>query len=411
MADVKPASVADTKSAAAYFVALHGVFGVNEDGFVTVESEQLHLGKDDNRMPVSIYNDPMPDPSKVGAYWVLNPFSTKAQQTHAQRALIRSYKVSMANYTVTLLKTVINAALVSKKAKVKHDLYNEELDLTPEVRELTALKTEGKKSIASEIDVKMFDEICNIDTPKVIEEFFSSVYVTAKLRSTLNIPFLSNDDWFVEACDVKLRKKTVEVLKTLLLAIFGVKDGADFRKVYSSEAEIGEPARFASQIRNVLKVHAALNKFYAELSEDMLVDLAILQEHIDNIVAYTKRAKLLTVEKVTPVKTAEAKETTRDNKQVYRPTLTGHEEPRQAPSLQSRPTTTGRPSPLAFGGGHRPNFGSTGRALPTAPAFNAGAPIIGRGAPAPRSFGRSPVSDFGSNFSQVRRNAPFISRR
>lgn len=414
MTEIQPANVAETKNAISYFVSIHDVYEVDEQGFLSHGGERQILGKDSNAFPVAIYQEPMPNPKEVGGYWVLNPFSTKAQPTHAQRSLFKSYKVSISNYTINLLKLIINSILVNKSIEVNNQYFDSELDATSEVRELSALTTDNKKSIASEVDAKMFEEVCALSDVKVVSEFMTSIFIMAKLQSQLNIPFLGNKDWFAEEASIKLRKKTLDVFRTMLLSIFEVESHEEFLKKYNSQAELGEPARFASNIRNVYKIHAALNKYFFELDESMVVDLSLLGEHIDNIAAYTKRAKMMTSEKIMPPKEKELKTSSLRAPQTRTKEIEERPAPRRPSSLRDVEDRERRRSPPHLARNRRsPLLDRRDSPIRSRESLPTRGSITGRSIPSHltgRSLERNPVRDYGSSFNSVRRSAPYVVR-
>lgn len=300
--DIKPASVAEVRAAAAYFASYTGVISIDEEGFWTAGGNRFEIGGEDNKHPVIMYDDPMPDPGKVGSYWVYNPFSTKAQVPYAMRYLFMVQRNTISTLLSQVVKIAVQAVLTNKGTKPSSDDFTE-IPLTLPIRDLVAGKTEQKKNIASEIDEKTFSEISSMFTIATIPTFVNRLFVSAKLTTHINIPFLNNEDWFATEHNIQVRKKTLHVVKAIILQALGVEDGHKVSEVYCGKQEDGEPANFSAGMRLLYKVHKALNPLFTDIADSSVVDLVVLQDNIDMIKACTKRARVVTSEKITKPKT------------------------------------------------------------------------------------------------------------
>lgn len=293
------ASAKDTTNAAAYFISLHKTLGVDEDGFLTVgaSSERVILGKDDLAHPVSIYQDPMPDANTVGTYYVCNPFAMSPRASTAMRLIYRTQRSTVAAMIINLIKNVVMQVLHNRKIKINHDDFVE-LEISQPVSNLVAKKTEAGKIIASEIDEKTFHEVLTLADGRVVRDLVHRIYAPAKLSTYFNIPFVNNLDWFAENFEINLRKKTLHVLKAIILGVLGVADGKELTKKYSGVSEDDEPSNFAAGMRALLVFHKQVNPYFVGISDEDVIDLKTLETQISKIKNYSARARMVTTDKV-----------------------------------------------------------------------------------------------------------------
>lgn len=295
---IEPASVQETVHAVAYFVTLHHCFGVDEEGFLTCGTERITIKDGEHNLPVALYQDPMPSAEAIGSYWVMNPFVTKAQPSPAMRLWYRSERTYIACMVIDLIKLVVMAVLTDKKSKLKSSKFSETI-LNPATRNLVAMLTEDGKSIADEIDEKTFSEVLNLYEDKVINEFVQRLYINSRLSTHINIPFLNNPTWLSEEFDISLRKKTISVIRAIILHVFDVENGKELSETYIAERGDGEPANFASGMRLMSAIHLQLNPYFEEVADLNVVDVDTLEEMVGNIKHFTARAKLMVADKIT----------------------------------------------------------------------------------------------------------------
>lgn len=447
------ASAKETTNAVAYFVGLHNVVSVDEDGFITAGGDRLVLGKDDEAHPVAIYQDPMPDASLVGSYYVCNPFALSARASTAMRFVYRSQRTTISSLILSLLKLIVIEVLNTKKVKIAHDEYTD-ITLRQPTTDLVAGKTEDGKIIGQEIDEKTFHEVLSLSDIRVVQELVQRIFVPSKVSVHINIPFLNNPSWFKENFDINLRKKTLSVLKALILGVFGVKSGAELSKKYTGvQEEDGEPANFAGGVRMLYKLHKVMNPYFVDTVDDNVVDLEALGAHIGRLKAYTNRARMVVSDKISKPKIVEAQipNVQRQPMQQAAPQMPIQQQQPQYPQPQQQqvhfsqfrpqaPQMVQQPQP-AFGYA-APQMSASQQAM-MRNAMNNG--MVGFGQPqsaadrlppSRRSFGMPqmpqqamanmgfapqypqqpmmgnsyPVDRFGRNFGELVNNAPFINR-
>ena len=264
-----------------------GAFKADDAGYVIdAKGNRVALQND---APLILYQEKVTDQ----AAQILNPFSEGIKESDASIWLYKMLRASLSARVMTVIIAVIEFAAEEHRQKQMTAAEKKKAQIEPV--HLDPVLSNLVSSIVQKVDEKTVGEakVLNkyISHPGTVSGLLYPVYVKKMLTTRLSIPIVENGDDF--ELPPTIRKGTLPVFRTLLLAMFGIKD-ADGLDKFTAKAHDDSTPKIDATMRCLFRVYSQLNPVMDALDDTLSIDLSEFKYHLDRMPAYSQNARSIT---------------------------------------------------------------------------------------------------------------------
>lgn len=274
-----------------------GAYTTDEAGYV-LDRDGTKFTLQDGRA-VLLYQEQIKDHEAL----VLNPFSEGIKESEANKWFYKMQRIALTVRVLQLMKTVLTYAVEGQKraglsaAELKAQKLAPQR-LPPALRHLVS-------TIVKDVDVKMLTEYEALEAhalnPATVEGLLYLLYAKKMLTTRLQVSMIEDgDDYEIPK---GIRKGTIPVFRTLLMAILGLKSADDIGKFTAKAHEDATP-KIDSQMRCLFRLYDQINPALDTLDSEYPVDLSEFKHHLNRLPAYSQNARAMITIAPPPKQTA-----------------------------------------------------------------------------------------------------------
>lgn len=358
--------------------ATMGVCAPDDDGYISRGGEKVVRGAPPR--PILLYQEKVSDEEAL----VLNPFAEGIKENAAVRWFYNALWQGLAGRVLQLMASVVQRAVLEQayaevKGAAKRKAFEKE---HPDV--LVSTPPAFRTLVMSIIDVaddRMVEEleifIAHVkELGRSDQLFLCILYLRKMLASAVDVPLITDPEFQPPK---KIRKASFQAFRTLIMAIFDVKEPRDLN-AFRATARDDASSKLDSQVLCFFNVLKHINPALDHASPDLSVDLDALKVHLDRIPAYSANAKGV-IFSLAPPKPADTLDRIRpdagpgmalpvgtsriDEALGIRPGTVPAMPSVGFPVMETRPAFGAPAGPFDHGGHFaRPSFGTPGRSIP-----------------------------------------------
>ena len=270
-----------------FIAELSPAYVIDKQGYVCSrkgENDRILIGD----KPIALYQESLPNDAHI-----LNPFSEGIIENPATRWLYKSLRMALTATAMCTASDIVQLALDDKNKK-KHVGR-----IAPAVINIASLL--NKKTI----DEKTLDEMAMIRTAALKNDgsgsfLMSVLYLKKQISARFDLPIVTEGSDFSDMPNT-IRKGTLDVVQTVLTAMFDVKTSDELVKFDATAPEHAIP-KISAYTSCLFKVYRQINKILGGLSDDSrAVDLEDFSTHISLLSEYSLNAKSAVTVSVAPV--------------------------------------------------------------------------------------------------------------
>lgn len=280
-----PVTTAQVTTSLRDLIALIGAYTVDEDGYVLQSNgERVVLG--DPPQPLLVYMDPVPDAAAL----VVNPYAEGLGTTPASDWFYTGLRAGLLGRLAGAVEALLRLAL-EQKSEAGKKKKTDGAHLPAEVAGILAARVTGGKhptSVEDEVDEAMLEEWRDFIAAHRAR-FVEIYYNRRQMHSVFQLPLLTDKQW-VENDVTNIRKGTIKTLQVILRQLLRLGPDDDL-SVFQCKPVPGAPAKLSTYLGTLFRVYERINPVLGHLLPHYEVDLGTLAIHLENLAAYTGRAK------------------------------------------------------------------------------------------------------------------------
>lgn len=342
-----------------FFISLMMVFGVDSDGYITIDMPSRPTGdEDDNRLrltdarkPVMVYQERLTDTSAL----VLNPYAEGTGNTPTTVWFYKGQRSALFGRLNEIFKTVIAIAIDEKKLAAEKGKKKDDTGARP-APQLMALAS----ILAEHADDKMREEQDLLFKIEHADDLFTVVYKREQMSSSVRCALIDDIPW-VESLTPKIRKRSIDLFAQLFRKLMDLGPTDDLSK-FTAIAPPDAAPKLTSYLQALFNVYRQINPILSLIGEGRLtIDLTTYHEHLVKMPEYWANAKHAgqTVSRAPAVPPAQSQQAAQQVPGVTAiPTMAA-----AVPPLSNVPGATVVPGPLRADGTYGP-----GTIVPSIPA-------------------------------------------
>lgn len=259
---------------------------VDDKGYVIDEKtkERITLIEEGSRCPLILYQEEIKDQTAI----LLNPLAEGLGQTKSSLWLFKKLKVSLIGRIKVLWSEIITRAIADKKLVGKKedktksslpiDLLNIASHIIDNIDDTTLVELEQLFAGEDGQDVLTID----YQKRQLRHVVGSGIFITEETLGIKNLRVLHP----------KIRKKTWTVFERLLLDTLHISNKEEISK-FNRTADGISCVRFSSLLNVILAIYQEINPLLALISNDVVVDLSMLVDHIKKLPLYAQKAQYM----------------------------------------------------------------------------------------------------------------------